>query len=240
MNGLIKAGLGVGVTSFLALGIALPVFSNVNVKTLNVSGVQATTSYVADEGEVEKVTEESTDSTTEASTEEAEVVTEADPYGLLKHPNYIEFSYENIKGIEIPILDEKYANMDNLLDYNEAFDINKYDDELQKIAQDYLAQGLYLSDLEFEAKVFTTGVGYSYLDADKNMITEVWFTNGFDVVDDNNGNNTFWISVLRMTPEEFALYEKKTEIIDKVPQEFKIECLLNLLKLFPYLFLDDM
>ena len=271
MNKIFKAGLGVGITSILALGIAIPVFNDVDVKTLSVSGIRAVSAFVADEGDVEKVSESSTDSTTETITEAAPegitaataeaapesitaATTEASPEGITaataeaapegitaatteasseevteeaqketeayhyekhEYPNYIEFSYENVKGIEIPMFDETYsdADLDTLLEESKKFDINKYDEELQKIAQEYLAQGLYLSDLDFCAKVFGSGVGYCNIDDEKNIITEVIFTNGFDVVDENNGNNTFYISVLRMTPEEFVMYEKNSEIM---------------------------
>ena len=237
MNKIVKTGLGVGVTSLLALGIAMPVFKDVDVKTLSVSGIQAATAFVADEDDIEKVTETSTDSTTEAASEATtEAITVATPdeasldakekaveaiidrpqieTDVQEHKNYIEFSYDNTPGSLMPQFEGySYDDDEALFEESKQFDINKYDEELQKIAQEYLAQGYYLSDLEYYAKVWSTGVGYIIDDEVNNTTTEVWFTNGFDVVDDDNGNNTFYITVLRMTPEEFAMYEKESELI---------------------------
>ena len=237
MNKIVKTGLGVGVTSLLALGIAMPVFKDVDVKTLSVSGIQAATAFVADEDDIEKVTETSTDSTTEATSEATtEAITVATPDSasldakekavediidrpqneadVQENKNYIEISYDNIPGTLMTEFEGySYDDDEALFEESKQFDINKYDEELQKIAQEYLAQGYYLSDLEYYAKVWSTGVGYIIDDEVNNTTTEVWFTNGFDVVDDDNGNNTFYITVLRMTPEEFAMYEKESELI---------------------------
>jgi hypothetical protein len=248
MKKIFKTGLGVGITSMLALGLAIPVFSNVDVKSLSVSGVQAVTAFVADEGDVEKVTEASTDVTTEASTdvsieastdditvaapdatseaakeditvaapdvtseaateeESANVINNGDEK-IVKKGNYIEITS---KITDEPYLEYYADDIDELLEESKKFDITKYDPELQKIAEDYLAKGLYCSDLEFSALKFGSGVGYCNIDEENKIITDVLFTNGFDVVDENNGNNTFYISVLRMTPEEFAMYERES------------------------------
>ncbi len=241
MNKIVKTGLGVGITSMLALGLAIPVFDNVDVKSLSVSGVQAVTAFVADEGDVEKVTEASTDETTEATTEKStenitvatpdatseaateeatEEITEEEVSGAficgddsaVKKGNYIEITsrFSNDEN-EIPVI-EYDDKIDELLEESKKFDITKYDSELQKIAEEYLAQGLYCGDLEFCALNFGSGVGYVNIDEENSIMKQVIFTNGFDVVDDNNGNNTFYISVLRMTPEEFAIFERESGI----------------------------
>ena len=49
---------------------------------------------------------------------------------------------------------------------------------------------------------------------------------GFDVVDENNGNNTMYMSVLKMTPEEFDEYMKQSQQLwykTETDQEVKYE-----------------
>ena len=82
------------------------------------------------------------------------------------------------------------------------FDIEKYDEDLKAIAEDYLLQGYYLTDAEYDARVCLSGI-CAYTQDDNGNYEERYYTNGFNVVDDNNGNNTFYISVLKMTPDEF-------------------------------------
>ena len=207
-----KTGIGIGVATLLALAVAIPVFSDVDVKKLKVNEAFAKSVYKTDEQIVENVVpEEETDDdnafgeeialdadeTADGTDdiEEAEKTTDGD---------YIVAVTENYIDIKTPKHGEIYQINIDSVDTPE-FDINKYDEDLQKVAKEYLDKGYYLSDAEFNVNVWGSGIGYATSE-DEDFVYDRLFTNGFDVVDENNGNNTFYIEVLKMTPDEFNQY----------------------------------
>jgi hypothetical protein len=85
------------------------------------------------------------------------------------------------------------ADWDKILEESKQFDINKYDADLRAVAEEYLGMGYYLSDAEYAAANMRSGTGVEIKDENGNVIGDKIFCNGFDVVDDDNGNNTFYI-----------------------------------------------
>ena len=71
------------------------------------------------------------------------------------------------------------------------------DAAIRKMAEEYAAKGYFLTDCKFEATNHSSGCGS----------TEYVFCNGFTAVDDdNNGNNTCYIEVVKANPEEFKWF----------------------------------
>ena len=70
----------------------------------------------------------------------------------------------------------------------------RYEDEnLARLAQEYLAQGYYISDLKREGELLGVGFGYG----------DYYFNTGFNVVDNMEGNNTFITYVAKISQSDF-------------------------------------
>ncbi len=61
-----------------------------------------------------------------------------------------------------------------------------------------------------------SGTAAPLYDEAGNEIGQRFFTNRFDVVDDDNGNNTFYIQVLKLTPEDFDMLMAQDHTFDDV------------------------
>ena len=202
MNKFGKIGMGVGATSLLALALAIPVFKDVQVDTLRVAEAKVASAYVADDVAVEDiVTEEDTEDTENPAAEEkgqdqAEGEADSTP------DNCAEFVYKNPTPGEELVIEEEWMVEEECYDV----DLNKYDEDLRVLAEEYLAKGYYLSDCEYDVNCLLSGIGYRVEDEDGKGGTDYLFTDGFNVVDDNTGNNTFYIEVVKVTPEQFELF----------------------------------
>lgn len=227
MTKFFKVGMGVAATSALALALAVPVFNEVDPVSLRVNEARVASVYVADEdvvdvivteADTEQIPEEDTEQYTEVNTEEYNSETEE----IIKDAkNYIEIIHDP-EGVHIG----REIDMDEALEKSKEFHIEKYDDDMKALAEEYLAQGYFLSDADYSAEVWESGIGYSIEDEKGYPIKSIIFTNGFDVVDENNGNNTMYMSVLKMTPEEFDEYMMQNQQLwckTETDQEVKYE-----------------
>lgn len=202
MKDILKVGVGVGITSALALMLAIPVFNDVDTDRLCVKDlkVESAKVYVSDEETVGSIV---TEAPTEELTEESVKSEEKSEEDLnSEKSNSITYIYTEE---ELDTFQEYIdnADWDKILEESKQFDINKYDADLRAVAEKYLGMGYYLSDAEYAAANMRSGTGVEIKDENGNVIGDKIFCNGFDVVDDDNGNNTFYISVLKLTPEEF-------------------------------------
>lgn len=235
MTKFFKVGMGVAATSALALALAVPVFNEVDPASLRVNEARVASVYVADEdvvdvivteadteenkeADTEQIPEEDTEQYTEVNTEEYNSETEE----IIKDAkNYIEIIHDP-EGVHIG----REIDMDEALEKSKEFHIEKYDDDMKSLAEEYLAQGYFLSDADYSAEVWESGIGYSIEDEKGYPVKSIIFTNGFDVVDENNGNNTMYMSVLKMTPEEFDEYMMQNQQLwykTETDQEVKYE-----------------
>ncbi|MBQ8949540.1 MAG: hypothetical protein IJ065_00040 [Eubacterium sp.] len=202
MKDILKVGVGVGITSALALMLAIPVFNDVDTDRLCVKDlkVESAKVYVSDEETVGSiVTEAPTEEVTEESVKSEENSEEDLNSEKSNSITYI-YTEEELDAFQEYI---DNADWDKILEESKQFDINKYDADLRAVAEEYLGMGYYLSDAEYAAVNMRSGTGVEIKDENGNVIGDKIFCNGFDVVDDDNGNNTFYISVLKLTPEEF-------------------------------------
>lgn len=232
MKKILKIGLGVGATTALALAVGVPVFKEIKADNLVAADLKASAVQVfeADEDTVDAiVTEETTEETevldeSEASVEiEAEESTNTDAEDILEAEagHYVEYYYSNEEELEAYLEYIDSIDWDALSDevQNLKFDIGKYaDDELRSIAQKYLDQGYSLMDSEYVAVHMLSGTAVPIYDENGEEIGERFFTNGFEVVDDDNGNNTFYIQVLKLTPEDFDMLMAQDHTFDDVDE----------------------
>lgn len=230
MNKNLKIGLGVVAATALAGIVAIPVFKEVKADQLvatdlTASAVQA---FQADEDTVEAiVTEESTEEIEKASDESENSVeneaeyTDSENSAGSDTDHYVEYHFSTDEELEayleyIDSIDWEYLSEESK---NLVFDPNNYDDEeLRSIAQEYLDQGYYLTDAEYTATNMLSGTGVPLYDEEGNEIGQRFFTNGFDVVDDENGNNTFYIQVLKITQEDFDMLMEEDFTFDFVDE----------------------
>ena len=155
MTKFFKVGMGVAATSALALALAVPVFNEVDPVSLRVNEARVASVYVADEdvvdvivteadteenkeADTEQIPEEDTEQYTEVNTEEYNSETEE----IIKDAkNYIEIIHDP-EGVHIG----REIDMDEALEKSKEFHIEKYDDDMKALAEEYLAQGYFLSD----------------------------------------------------------------------------------------------
>ena len=202
MNKFGKIGMGVGATSLLALALGIPVFKDVQVDTLRVAEAKVASAYVADDVAVEDIVTEEDTEDTEIQAAEENGPDQAEGEADSTPDNCAEFVYKNPTPGEELIIEEEWMVEEECYDV----DLNKYDEDLRVLAEEYLAKGYYLSDCEYDVNCLLSGIGYRVEDEDGKGGTDYLFTDGFNVVDDNTGNNTFYIEVVKVTPEQFDLF----------------------------------
>ncbi len=150
-----KTALAVGITTSLALALAIPFFSDATKK--DVANIAKNDFSIS-----ESVTDFNSDNTDDVSQDDTEVA------------------------------EEKINNLS-------LKDLDKYDSALQKIGKKYLDKGYYLTDLEESAKAYDTG----FDNPNSKGSDDKYLTNGFDVSDSDDGNNTVYMAFIKMSHSDF-------------------------------------
>lgn len=181
-----KIGMGIAIVSVLSMGAVIPVFADVHPSSIETTGPAI---YI----NAETTAAETTAATTTAS----ETVKEDSETGKKveidydKSPNFCK-CYHDDKTIEEKEPEVKPS------DYK--------DPTIRKFAEEYVKKGYFINDAKFAATHYGSGMG---IDVDH------CFCNGFTAVNDNKGNNTECIFVLKATPEEFYAMIPESNCVKK-------------------------
>ncbi|MCR5201566.1 MAG: hypothetical protein K6D02_00540 [Lachnospiraceae bacterium] len=188
MNNLTKTMVVVGLTTVLAIAVAVPVFSNANSK--DVSKIAKSKFKVNEKLADNEDKDETSDDAEELAADEE-----------------FELDANATKNLTVEVLD-------------------KYDPEMQDIAKKYMDEGYYLTDLAESNKAYGTG----FKNPNAKEGESEYFIDGFDVADTNDGNNTVYIAVIKMSNKDFKAWlpikitddkvEKKGDIVKaSLPKE---------------------
>ena len=191
-----KIGIGVAVASVISLAVAFPVLADKAPKDIETAGT-VVTEEVTDETtpSIEELKYEETQAeetqAEETEAEEAEIEVDEDLFAELPTEDSVNSpDFENSPNFVRMSISEDGEGFENVVpsDYE--------DPELRRLAEEYVAQGYFIDDLKYDATHYGSGTGgFQYL-----------FCNGFSVVDTEDGNNTFFYSILKATPEEFEWF----------------------------------
>ena len=184
-----KIGLGVAAASVIALAVAFPVFADIKSDDITKSGEVVTeeTSIEteiqiketqAEKSQTEETEVEETQAEEDVFDEDLEEVSSGTP-DFENSPNFCKAAYDS-----------------NESDYKETVPSDYEDPELRRLAEEYVAKGYFIEDCEYSVTHYASGIGGD----------EYLFCNGFDVSDSKDGNNTFYMTVVKATPEEFEWY----------------------------------
>ncbi|MBO7452912.1 MAG: hypothetical protein J6U54_21480 [Clostridiales bacterium] len=189
-----KIGLGVAAASVISLAVAFPVFADIKPNDIIKSGKIVTEETVEEtEAQIEETQAEEAqiEETTVEETVVDETQVEEDEFDeLLKEDSIKKPDFEN---------SPNFCRMSYLAHdeyFMEADPADYEDPELRRLAEEYASKGYFLEDSEYCATHYASGIGGM----------EYVFCNGFEVTDSKEGNNTFFIAVLKATPEEFEWF----------------------------------
>ncbi|MBQ9872569.1 MAG: hypothetical protein IJM27_11670 [Eubacterium sp.] len=203
-----KIVTGIGVTALCAMLAAVPAFGYANALELDVNGsaavAETTTEQTDTVEELKGVTEEeATEILGEASAKEeaAELPGKTDAKGdektvTIKLEDADVIPADGINGSFV----SKYQDV-LPVEWSEELCEELYnmkavcyqDENLSRLAVEYLDQGYYLSDLKKEGEVLGAGIGYE----------DYYFNSGFCAVDDMTGNNSFITYVAKIAQMDF-------------------------------------
>lgn len=169
-------GLGLAMASVVSMTAAFPVFADIKPANIETTGTVISISDKTSENDLFNAGETVV---TEQGQGDEKASVKFDPS---KSTNLCRLDYDP-KTLEDPSPAAKPS------DFKDAV--------IKKIAEEYASKGYSLTDCKFEATHHASGCGS----------TDYVFCNGFSAVDDDNkGNNTCFIEVVKATPEEFKWF----------------------------------
>ncbi|MEE3467307.1 MAG: hypothetical protein VZQ83_02595 [Eubacterium sp.] len=168
----------VSTLSLVALFATVPVFKSVGTENVKAAG-EVKVSKSIDEKEVMNLV---------ATAAPEEKKTEIDPTDTFPYDDVVKNS-ENMYYITSPGSGSENSEVTvGPEDYEDA--------GIRKMAEKYQKKGMVLTDAKRDAEAYGIGTG----------VGAFVFTKGFNAVDDTEGNNEFFISVVKATPDEFQSF----------------------------------
>ena len=219
-----KIATGIGVTTLCAMLAAVPVFGYANAAELDVSGstaVAESSTENTDAAEALKgiTEEEATELLGETSSEEDQAQILIDEGTAWTITTKTVDADGNEKTETTSIEDVEFISADGVngsfvseyqdilpVEWSEEFCAEVYnvkadryqDENLSKLAAEYLDQGYFLSDLKRDGELLGAGIGYG----------GYYFNTGFCAVDDIMGNNSFITYVAKISQDDFIEFVK--------------------------------